>query len=102
MVQGLGIWRRRFSIPASPKSLFGRVGVTLFVIGMSWDVSGSGLGTFLDRFGEVWENMSGGVQKTKISKIAGSIFPESGRLRIAFETNPQSKKYKKSKFQNSI
>ena len=41
-------------------ALFGRVGVTFwsgrghfFVkFGMSWDVSGSGLGTFLDRFGK--------------------------------------------------
>ena len=31
--------------------------------GMSWEVSGSGLGMFLDRFGKVLENMSDGVQK---------------------------------------
>ena len=44
-------------------SLFGGVGVTfwsgwgqfLMIFGMSWDVSGSGLGTFLDGFGAVWE-----------------------------------------------
>ena len=32
----------------------GRFGITLFVnLGMSWDVSGSGLGTFSDGFGMV-------------------------------------------------
>ena len=30
--------------------------------GMSWDVSGSGLGIFLDSFGRVWEKMSGEVE----------------------------------------
>ena len=28
---------------------------------MAWDVSGSGLGTFSDGFGMVWEKMSDGV-----------------------------------------
>ena len=54
--------------------------------GMSWDVSGSGLGMFLDRFGKVLEKMSDEVRKSKKSKLAGSIFPESGRFRIAFLT----------------
>ena len=31
--------------------------------GMSWDVSGSGLGRFLDGFGRVWGKMSEGVEK---------------------------------------
>ena len=39
------------------------------IIGMSWEVPGSGLGMFLDRFGKVLENMSGGVRKVKFSKI---------------------------------
>ena len=55
---------------------------------MSWDVSGSGLGTFWDGFGKVLEKMSDGVQKTKISKMSGSIFPELGRVRIAFLKYP--------------
>ena len=46
--------------------------------GMSWDVSGSGLGMFLDGFGMVLEKMSGEVGKSKLSKLTGSIFPESG------------------------
>ena len=54
-------------------ALFGRVGVTFwsgrghfFVkFGMSWDVSGSGLGTFLDRFGKVLEKMADKVGKTQ-------------------------------------
>ena len=31
--------------------------------GMSWDVAGSGLGTFSDGFGMVLEKMSDGVEK---------------------------------------
>ena len=86
------------SIPASPRSLFGRVGVTFFAIfGMSWDVSGSGLETFLDRFGKVLENMSDGVRKSKKSKITGSMLAESGRFRIAFLTYPRSNNIKNTK-----
>ncbi len=51
---------------------------------MSWDVSGSGQGMFLDRFGMVLEKMSDGVQKSKKTKLTGSIFPELGRFRITF------------------
>ena len=52
-------WNREAagSIPGSPKVVSG----SLFVnFGMSWDVSGSGLGTFSDGFGMVLENMSDG------------------------------------------
>ena len=59
--------------------------------GMSWDVSGSGLGMFLDRFGMVLEKMSGEVEKTKFSNMAGSIFAESGCSRIAFLAYPRPK-----------
>ena len=69
------------------------------IFGMSWEVSGSGLGMFLDRFGKVLEKMSGGVRKVKFSKMAGSIFPESGRFRIAFLTYPRSKHIRISKIQ---
>ena len=51
--------------------------------GMSWEVSGSGLGTFLDRFGKVLGKTSDGVEQTIFSKMPGSIFPELGRCRIA-------------------
>ena len=79
------------------ETLFGGVGVTFWsgrghffmIFGMSWEVSGSGLGMFLHRFGEVLEDMSGGVRKVTFSKMAGSIFPESGRFRIAFLTYPR-------------
>ena len=84
------------SIPASPRSVRGHFFV---IFGMSWEVSGSGLGMFLDRFGKVLEKMSGGVRKVKFSKMAGSIFPESGRFRIAFLTYPRSKISKKPKIQ---
>ena len=67
------------------------------IFGMSWEVSGSGLGMFLDRFGKVLEKMSGGVRKVKFSKMAGSIFPESGRFRIAFLTYPRSNNKRISK-----
>ena len=63
-------------------ALFGRVGVTFwsgrghfFVkFGMSWDVSGSGLGTFLDRFGKVWEKLPTRSEKNKIFKHAREYF----------------------------
>ena len=64
---------------------------------MSWEVSGSGLGMFLDRFGKVLKKMSDGVRKLKFSKMARSIFPESGRFRIVFLTYPRSKNNKISK-----
>ena len=62
--------------------------------GMSWDVSGSGLGTFSDRFGMVLEKMSDGVEKYKFSKMTGSVFPESGYLKITFLGDPRQKKSK--------
>ena len=85
------------------ETLFGGVGVTFwsgwghfFVIsGMSWEVSGSGPGTFLDRFWKVLKKMSDGVRKLTFSKMAGSIFPESGRFRIAFLAYPRSKNKRK-------
>ena len=43
---------------------------------MSWDVSGSGLGMFLDEIGMVLKKMSDVIGKSKKSKFAGSIFPE--------------------------
>ena len=63
------------------------------IFGMSWDVSGSGLGTFSDGFGMVLEKMSDEVGKSKFSKLTGSIFPESGRFRIAFLAYPRPKIY---------
>ena len=61
------------------------------VIWMSWDVSGSGLGTFSDRFGMVLEKMSDGFEKYKFSKMTGSIFPESGYLKITCLGYPRPK-----------
>ena len=51
---------------------------------MSWDVSGSGLGMFLDRFGMVLEKMSDEVGKSKLSILSGSIFTELGRSKQLF------------------
>ena len=36
---------------------------------MSWDVSGSGLGTFSDGFGMVLEKMLDDIRKSKFSKL---------------------------------
>ena len=80
-------WNREAagSIPGSPKVISGSFRDHFFDnFGMSWDVSGSGLGTFSDGFGMVLKNKSGGVekdknvQKYKFSKMARSIFPGSG------------------------
>ena len=69
------------------------------IFGMSWEVSGRGLGTFLNIFWKVLRKMSDGVRKLKFSKMAGSIFPESGRFRIAFLAYPRPKNVKISKIQ---
>ena len=50
------------SIPGAPGSLFWSGRGQLFVIcGMSWEVSGSGLGTFLDGIGMVLIKMLDGT-----------------------------------------
>ena len=64
---------------------------------MSWDVSGSGLGMFLDRFGMVLEKMSDEVGKSKFSILSGSIFPESGRSKQLFLAGSRTKIPKKMK-----
>ena len=59
-------WNREAagSIPGSPKVISGSFRGHFFVnFGMSWDVSGSGLGMFSDGFGMVLEKMSDGVEK---------------------------------------
>ena len=71
-------------------TLLREVGVTFWsgrghffeIFGMSWEVSGSGLGMFLDRFGKVLEKMSDEVRKSTFSKIVGNVLPESRRFRI--------------------
>ena len=75
LVLGPGIGRSPVRFPAPRRSFWGHFFVNF---GMSWDVSGSGLGTSSDRFGMVLQNMSGGVEKLKNSKMTGSMFPESG------------------------
>ena len=88
LVPGPGIGRSPVRFPAPPRSVRGHFIVDL---GMSWDVSGIGLGTFSDGFGMVLEKICGEVEKTKFSKMAGSIFPESGCSRIAFLAYPRPK-----------
>ena len=61
------------------------------IFGMSWDVSGSGLGMFLDRFGMVLEKMSDEVEKSKFSDLSGSICPESGCSKQLFLAGARTK-----------
>ena len=71
LVIGPGIWRSPVRFPAPPRSFRGHFYVNF---GMSWDVSGSGLGTFSDRFGMVLENMSDWVEKSTFSKITFFLY----------------------------
>ena len=75
LVLGPGIGRSWVRFPAPRRAFRGHFFVNF---GMSWDVSGSGLGMFSDRFGMVLEKMSDGVENVKFSKMSGSISPESG------------------------
>ena len=79
---------RGFDSRPPPRSFLGNFFVNF---GMSWDVSGSGLGTFSDMFGMVLEKMSDGFEKYKFSKMTGSIFPESGYLKITYSGYPRPK-----------
>ena len=88
LVPGPGIGRSPVRFPAPPRSVRGHFFINF---GMYSDVSGSGLGTFLDGFGMVLEKMSDDVEKSKFSKMAGSICPESGCSRIAFLAYPRQK-----------
>ena len=60
LVLGPGIRRSPVRFPAPQKSFRGNCFV---YFGMSWDVSGSGFGTFSDRFGMVLEKMSDEVEQ---------------------------------------
>ena len=60
LVLGPEIGRSWVRFPASRGSFRDHFFVNF---GMSWDVSGSGLGTFSDRFGMVLEKMSNGFEK---------------------------------------
>ena len=71
LVLGPGIGRSWVRFPAPRRSFRGHLFVNF---GMSWDVFGSGLGTFSDGFGMVLEKMSDGVDKLKFSKMTRSLF----------------------------
>ena len=62
-----------------PEGHFGVISGSLFR--QFWDVLGCVWEWFRDVFGWFWDGlgkMSGGVEKSKISKMTVSIFPESG------------------------
>ena len=62
-----GIWRSPVRFPARARSVRGHVFVNF---GMSWNVSGNGLGTFLDGFGMVLKkNIRRGRKKTQFSEL---------------------------------
>ena len=63
------------------------------VLGSVWEWSGDIFRQILEGF----EKMSDGVRKLKFSKMAGSIFPESGRFRIVCLTYPRSTNIQTSK-----
>ena len=65
LVLGPGIGRSPVRFPAPRRSFRGHFFVN---VGMSWDVSSSGLGTFSDGFGMVLENMSDGVENKHFQK----------------------------------
>ena len=90
---GPEIWRSPVRFPAPRRSVWGNLFVN---VGMSWDVSGSGLGTLLDGFGMVSHKNVGRGQKLKFSKMARSILPESGCLKISFLLIPGRKSQKYS------
>ena len=60
LVLGPGIGRSWVRFPAPRRSFRGHFFVNF---GMSWDVSGSGLGMFSDGFGMVLKKMSDGVEQ---------------------------------------
>ena len=82
LVLGPGIWRSPVRFPAPRRSFRGHFFVNF---GMSWDVSGSGLGTFSDGFGMVSENV------WTFFLMTGSMFPEPGYLKITFLAYPRPK-----------
>ena len=91
LVLGPGIGRSPVRFPASRRSLRGHFFV---IFGMSWDVFGSGLGTFSDGFGMVLKKMSDAADNLIFSEMSGSMFPESGYLEITFFAYPRPKKLK--------
>ena len=74
---GPGIGRSWVRFPAPRRSFRGHFFVNF---GMSWDVSGSGLGTFWDGFGTVLKKCRMGSKNGK--KMSRSIFPASGYTKI--------------------
>ena len=79
LVLGPGIGRSPVRFPAPRRSFRAHFFVNFW---MSWDVSGSGLGTFSDRFGMVLEKMTGGVERTNIFKNGREYFSCVGRTQI--------------------
>ena len=87
-VSGLPSEGRRFDSRLSERhfgftfsSILGYLGMCLGVV---W-------GCLSDGFGMVLENMSDGVEKSKFSKMAGSICPEPDYLKITFLSYPRRK-----------
>ena len=71
LVLGPGIWRSPVRFPAPRRSFRGNFFVNF---GMSWDVSGSGLGTFSDGFGMVLKKCRTGSTNEHFHKWPGVFF----------------------------
>ena len=71
LVLGPGIGRSWVRFPAPRRSFWGNLFVNF---GMSWDVSGSALGMFSDRFGRVSRKSSDGVGRSRTIMILESVW----------------------------
>ena len=82
LVLGPGIGRSPVRFPAPRRSFRGHFFVNF---GMSWDVSGSGLGTFSDGFGMVLRKRCENVGKCRKIKVLGfdrESFSSVGALKL--------------------
>ena len=71
LVPGQGVGRSPVRFPAPRRSVRGHFFINF---GMSWDVSGSGLGTFWDGLGMVLKKMLGVVNKINKCKQCQEYF----------------------------
>ena len=74
VVQGLGIWRWWVRFPSSR----GRLELFFLIFGVSWEVSVSGLGTFLDRFEKVLKKCPTGSENYNFQKWSEVCFLSQG------------------------
>ena len=86
LVLGPGIGGSPVRFPASRRSFRGHFFVTFSSI---LECLGMCLGMLSDGFGMVLNKMSDEAEKLNFSKMTGSMFPESGYLKITFLAHPR-------------